>query len=162
VTVVSHRPRTTLFRKYAAYLCGLVSAALLASGLVGLSYEYRATRALVEQVQREKARVAALRIEQFAETIARQLEAALALRQGLLPADLQSLRFELHRVLQRTPAIVELAWLDAAGVQQVKVSRLALDQVGPAEDLSSHPGVAAALAGRTYFSAVYLRHDSGL
>jgi signal transduction histidine kinase len=157
---VRGRPHGTLFRKYAAYFAGLVSVALLASGLVGLYFDYRDTRALVEELQREKARGAALRIEQFAATIASQLGAALGAHQNAPPADLQEQQFELLGLLRQAPAIVDVAWIDAAGVQQVKVSRLARDEVGPARDLSAHPGVIAARAGRPYFSPVHFRQES--
>lgn len=153
-------PRGTLFRKYAAYFAGLVSVAMLASGLVGLYFDYRDTRALVEELQREKARSAALRIEQFANAIASQLSAVLVSHQNAPSADLQEQHFELLRLLRQAPALVDVAWVDAAGVQQVKVSRLARDEIGPARDLSAHPGVAAALAGTPYFSVVHFRQES--
>jgi len=66
----------TLFHKYAAYCAGLVSIALLVSGLTSSYFAYRETRALIEDLQREKVRGAAQQIEQFARTIESQLTAA--------------------------------------------------------------------------------------
>jgi signal transduction histidine kinase/CheY-like chemotaxis protein len=154
------RPRGTLFRKYAAYFAGLVSVALVASGLVGAYFDYHDTRALVEELQREKARGAALRIEEFANAIESQLRAVLVAPQRALPPDPEEQQLELLRLLRQAPAIVDLAWIDTAGVQQVKVSRLARDELGPGPDLSAHEGVRAARAGRPYFSAVYFRQES--
>ena len=151
--------RGTLFRKYAAYFAGLVSVALLASGLTGLYFDYRQTRSLVHELQREKARGAALRIEQFAQTIVGQLKAALPSRSGS-PADLEEQHFELLRLLRQAPAIIDVAWIDASARQQLKVSRLGRDEIGPGRDWSAHPAVAATLGAQPYFGPVYFRQES--
>ena len=152
--------RGTLFQKYAAYFAGLVSIALLASGAMSLYFAYLDTRSQVEELQREKARGAALRIELFIDTLVSQLRAVLLSRQGASPADLQEMQFELLRLLRAAPAVVDVAWIDANGVQQIKVSRLSGDELGAGRDLSGHPGVAAARAGMPYFGLVYFRQES--
>ncbi|MEO8186698.1 MAG: cache domain-containing protein [Burkholderiaceae bacterium] len=153
-------PRWTLFQKYAAYCAGLVSVALLVSGLTGSYFAYRETRALVEEVQREKARAAAQQIEQFAQTIESQLKAAFVLRPDSGSTDLQEQHFELLRLLRQASAIVDLGWIDASGRQQLKVSRVDPDEIGRGQDLSDHPAVAATLGGKSYFSSVYFRKES--
>ena len=72
-----------LFRKYALVLTGLLSIALLVSGLIGVYFSYRDTRALVEELQSEKALAAATRIEHFVKTAEIQLRSALP----MAPAD---------------------------------------------------------------------------
>ena len=150
----------TLFQKYAAYCAGLVSVALLVSGLTGSYFAYHETRALVEEVQREKARAAALRIEHFAQTIESQLKAAFVLRPDSASTDLQEQHFELLRLLRQASAIVDVAWIDASGRQQLKVSRMDPDEIGRGQDLSDHPVVAATLGGKSYFSSAYFRKES--
>jgi signal transduction histidine kinase len=156
---MSSRSRGTLFRKYAAYFAGLVSVALLASGLTALYFDYQDTRILVQELQREKARGAAQRIEQFTQTIVDQLRAALLSRPGS-PADLQEQRHELLRLLRQAAAVIDVAWIDASAKQQARVSRLARDEIDPGKNWSAHPAVAAVRAGDPYFSPVYFRQES--
>ena len=131
--VVRPRLRRTLFWKYAVYFAGLVSIALLASGLVGLYFSYRESRVLVEALQREKVRTVALRIEQFARLIEAQLRAPLLLRQAGASESPNELALELIRLLRQAPAVMDVVWVDGAGIQQVKVSRIGRDEIGAAE-----------------------------
>jgi signal transduction histidine kinase/CheY-like chemotaxis protein len=157
---VSHgRPRGTLFRKYAAYFAGLVSVALFASGLTTLYFDYLDTRALVHELEREKARGAALRIEQFVQTIVGQLRAAGASPAGSA-ADPEEQQFELLRLLRQAPAVIDVLWIDPAGRQQLKVSRMGRDELVPGRDWSRHPAVAATRDGSPYFGSVYFRQES--
>ena len=150
----------TLFQKYAAYCAGLVSVALLVSGLTGSYFAYRETRALVEEVQREKVRSAALEIEGFAQTIESKLKASFVARLDGASADLQEQQFELLRLLKQASAIVDVEWMDASGRQQLRVSRVDPDQIGRGQDRSDHPAVKEALGGKSSFSAVYFRKES--
>ena len=154
------RPKGTLFRKYAAYFAGSVSVALLASGLTTLYFDYRETRSLVQELQREKARGAALRIEQFAQSIVGQLKAALPPMGASSPADLEEQHFELLRLLRQAPAIIDVYWVDAAARQQLKVSRLGRDEIGPGRDWSAHPALAATAGGQPFFGPVHFRQES--
>lgn len=54
-----------LFGKYVVVFAGLVSGALLASGLIEIYFSYRDHKAALIAVQREKALATASRIEQF-------------------------------------------------------------------------------------------------
>lgn len=159
MTPSSKAPRT-LFRKYALYFGGLVSAALALSGLLSLVFAYFEARTLVDELQREKARGAAMRIEQFVRTIESQMRAALIVHDAGIVQPPDELHLELIRLMRQAPAISDASWIDAAGIQQAKASRTARDEIGPSKDLTSHEGVAAARAGRLYTSAVYFRHDS--
>ena len=127
----SSGPHTTLFRKYAGYFAGLVSVALVASSLVGLYFAYHESRAMLEDLHREKARAVALRIEQFARLIEVQLRAPLLLRQAGISATVNEQHLELIRLLRQAPAIIDVAWVDGSGVQQLKVSRIGRDEIGP-------------------------------
>lgn len=156
----SGEPRRTLFRKYAAYFAGLVSVALLASGLVGLYFAYHESRALIEELQREKVRAVALRIEQFARLIEAQLRAPLLVREAGASENPNELQLELIRLLRQAPAVIDVAWVDGSGVQHVKVSRIGRDETGPGKDWSHEPGFIAARTGAFYASPVYFRGES--
>jgi signal transduction histidine kinase len=152
--------RSSLFRKYALYFGGLVGLALAASGLISLYFAYGEARGIVDELQREKARGAALRIEQFARLIEGQLRGAFLLSAAGVRQDPEELQLELIRVLRQAPAVAEIVWVDESGRQQAKVSRTARDEIGPGRSFAEHPGVAAAERGQLHASAIYFRHDS--
>ena len=53
-----------------------------------------------------------------------------------------------------------MSQLDAAGREQLRVSRLAMDMAGSQADFSKDPRFLEAREGRTYFSPVYFRKES--
>ncbi|MFN0303312.1 MAG: ATP-binding protein [Burkholderiales bacterium] len=154
------RARGTLFRKYALYCAGLVSIALLASGLIGLYFSYQEQRSLLDEAQREKVRTAAVRIEHFARVIEGQLRAALLVEQAGIEQNADERHLELIRLLRQAPAVSDVIWVDAQGIQQIKVSRTVRDRIGPAEDHSDHPAVVGARSGNLYAGPVYFRSGS--
>ena len=134
--------------------------ALAASGLIGLYLAYGEARAIVDDLQREKARGAAIRIEQFARVIEGQLRGVFLLANAGVKQEPEELQIELIRVLRQSPAVSEIVWIDADARQQAKVSRTARDEIGPGPGFSEHPGLEPARRGRFYASPVYFRHDS--
>ena len=66
-------------------------------------------------------------------------------------------RFDGLRLLRQVPAITELAQLDDAGIEQLKVSRLAMDVVASKQDFSQDPKFTEAMANKVYYGPVYLR-----
>ena len=152
--------RSTLFRKLAVYFSVLVTAVLAVSGVVELVFSYHDARTLVEQLQREKAHSARLSIEQFVATIEAQMRAALKLADVGAVRSVEERQQELLRLLQQAPAVIDLVWVNAAGYQLVKVSRLARDEFGSGPLWSSHPGFAPARRGALYGSPIYFRDES--
>jgi hypothetical protein len=69
-------------------------------------------------------------------------------------------RFDALRLLRQVPAVTELALLDASGTEQLKVSRLAKDEVGTKTDRSQDTKFAEAVSHKVYFGPVYLRRES--
>jgi signal transduction histidine kinase/CheY-like chemotaxis protein len=135
----------SLFRRYSLALALLLSLAVLSSGGIGAWFAYRDARALVEELQREKARSAAVRIEQFLRTVELQLKGALVSTRAL---DVQARHFELIRLLRIAPSISDAASLDAAGRELVRVSRIESDQLGSHIDRSAEPAVIALRTGQ--------------
>src|SRR2546427_12467234 len=66
-------PGGRLFRKYVIVFAGLVSGALLMSGLTEIYFSYRENRVALVALQREKALSVASRIEGFIKEIERQI-----------------------------------------------------------------------------------------
>jgi signal transduction histidine kinase/CheY-like chemotaxis protein len=155
------RHRGSLFRRYTLYLALLVSLAVLVSGGLGAWFAYRDARTLVDELQREKARAAAARIEQFIRTAELQMKGAVVSGRAGGSADAEARQIELLRLLRIAPSISDAASLDAAGKEQVRVSRLERDRVGSGIDRSSEPAVSAARAGRSVgYGGIGFRHQS--
>ncbi|WP_284618433.1 GAF domain-containing protein [Aquabacterium humicola] len=155
---VANRYHGRLFRKYLLLMLTLVSVSLLASGAIGLVFSYQETRAALADLQHEKAVGAAARIEQYIGQVTRQLGLA-ALPQ--LDADDHELRrIELIKLLRQQPEVTDAAWLDAAGREQVSVSRLALETVGGGRDRSAEAAFTAPGRGRPWYGPVYFRKET--
>ncbi|HKA43144.1 MAG TPA: ATP-binding protein [Burkholderiales bacterium] len=153
-------PRWRLFTKYAAFIILLVSAALLASGGISLYFSYRENQDHLINLQREKALAAATRIEQYINDIEHQLGWT-ALPQVTAGGNvIEQRRYEYLKLLRQAPAITEVAWLDSAGKEQLRVSRLAMDVVGAGTDFSRDPKFLGAKGGKTWYSPVYFRKET--
>ncbi len=153
-------PRGRLFSKYAVFFVSLVGVALLASGGVELYFTYQENKSALVAVQREKAQAAATRIEQFIKEIERQMGWTTQPILATGTAGLEQRRFDFLRLLRQVPAITEISHLDAAGREQLRVSRLAMDVVGSQADLSADPRFVQARAARVYYGPVYFRKES--
>lgn len=149
-----------LFRRYALYLSALLGLALLASGGIGVYAAYRDTRVLVDALQREQARAAAALIGQFLQTVELQLRGALISGRTSDAPDIEARHGELLRLLRISPAISDASWLDSAGHERVRVSRLAPDVIGSDIDRSRDPAVVAARGGAAWYGNVEFRRGS--
>jgi signal transduction histidine kinase len=137
----------------------LVSAALLASGLVELYFSYRENLAALVALQREQAAGAAAKIEAFVRDIERQVGWAAQGQVGTRQT-VEQRRFEFIRLQRQAPAVTEVSQLDTAGREQLRVSRLAMDVVGSQADFSTDPRFKEVRPGRPYFGPVYFRKES--
>ncbi len=153
------RPRGRLFWKYVVLFAGLVSAALLASGLVELYFSYRENLAALVALQREQAAGAAGKIEAFLRDIERQVGWASQGQVGTRQT-VEQRRFEFIRLQRQAPAVTEVSQLDPQGREQLRVSRLAMDVVGSQADFASDPRFKDVRPGRPYFGPVYFRKES--
>jgi two-component system NtrC family sensor kinase len=69
-------------------------------------------------------------------------------------------RFDALRLLRQIPAVTEIAFLDATGIERLKVSRLAMDRVATGTDYSQDPKFTEAVAHKVFYGPVYLRRGS--
>jgi two-component system NtrC family sensor kinase len=151
-------PRGGLFRKYLILFIGLVSAALLINAGIEVAFADRENQAMLARLQGEKADAAAQRIAQFIAEIERQV--GWTTQGQWATGSAEQRRFDYVRLLRQVPAITELRQLDAAGKEQLKVSRLAMDVVESGADFSHDALFADALAHKISFSPVYFRNES--
>jgi signal transduction histidine kinase len=139
---------------------GLVSGALLASGLIEIYFSYQENRAGLVALQREKALGVASRIEDFIKEIERQIGWTTQPQLGAPAAAMYQRRVDYLRLLRQVLAITEISHLDAEGKEQLRVSRLAMDVTGSGIDFSHEPEFTEARAGKVYHGPVKFRKES--
>jgi signal transduction histidine kinase/CheY-like chemotaxis protein len=171
------RSRGKLFRKYLLVLLLLIGGLLTASSAVDLYFSYQENQRALVKVEREKAFAAAETIERFIQEIehhVRSTTRAIAddpsvaaprrreatYRETLASALTEQRELDFLRLLRNVPAITELRYIDVAGKEQIRVSRLALDAIGSGADFSDAPAYIGARSGKVYFSPVDFRHES--
>jgi len=149
-----------LFRKYAVLFATLVGGVLLASTLIEIYFSYQENKTTLVRIEREKAVAAATTIEQFVKEIERQLHWSAQYIVDSPAEALEQRELDYLRLLRHVPAIAELSHMDSSGKEELKVSRLAMDEAGSQTDLSQEPKFIEAKSGKTYFSPVYFRNES--
>jgi signal transduction histidine kinase len=158
------RARGRLFRKYVVIIVVLVSGALLTSGAIEIYFSYQENKAALIGIQREKAIGAASKIEAFIKDIEHQIGWTTQPQLVTSGAMTDQRRLDFLRLLKQVPAITEVSYLDAAGKEQLQISRLKMDVVGSGVDLSGDPKFLQAKAGakteRAYYGPVTFRKDS--
>jgi signal transduction histidine kinase len=150
--------RGRLFFKYVALFVAVVSLALIAVGLPEIWLSYQEHKDALIRIQREQAEAAAAKIGQFVKEIEGQIGWTTQLPWS--GGAIEQRRFDALRLLRQVPAITELAQLDAAGREQLRVSRLAMDVVGSGTDFSKEPKFTEAVAHKIYYGPVYFRRES--
>jgi membrane-associated protease RseP (regulator of RpoE activity) len=65
-------------------------------------------------------------------------------------------RFDGLRLLRQAPAVAQIAMLDPAGKEQLRVSRFTLDEIGQRTDFSQDPRFTEAVAHGVYYGTVRL------
>jgi two-component system NtrC family sensor kinase len=145
-------------REFIALLGGAVAPSVLWPRAAHVQQDDR-VRALQLRILRMQAETAADKIGQFIGEIARQVGWTIQLPWSAGTIDQR--RFDGLRLLRQVPAITELAQLDSAGIEQLKVSRLAMDTVASKGDFSKDPKFTEAVAKKVYYGPVYFRRPGG-
>ena len=138
----------------------LVSFALIASGLVQLFFSYQENQAALVEIQREKAAGASGRIEDFVGEVTRLMTGSVSVPGAGPEVPLEQRRTELLRLLRQAPAILEVSYLDSAGREQLRISRLELSAIGSQIDRSQEPSFTDSRPGQPYYGSVYFRNAS--
>jgi hypothetical protein len=110
-------------------------------------------RALQLRVLRLQVEAAAKQIDQFIEGIISQVAWTTQLPWSASTIDQR--RFDGLRLLRQVPAITELAQIDSAGMEQMKVSRRSVDVVAAKTDYSQDLKFTEAMAKKVYYGPVY-------
>lgn len=150
--------RGKLFWKYAVLVVGVLSVVLAANGFAWIWFTYRDHQASLVRIQRGQAEAAAARIEQFVKEIEGHLGWMMQMPWSAVAAETR--RFDALRLLRLVPPITELAVLDEAGREQLRVSRLEVDVIGSGIDRSNEPVFLEAKSRKTFLGPVYLHRGS--
>ncbi len=150
----------SIFNRYARDFSLILGLVVLVPGSIGVYFSYHDTRALVDDLQREKARGAAVRIGQFIQSVEFQMRGALLAGRTDGTPDLDVRHTELVRLLRIAPSISDAAWIDTAGRERVRVSRLAPDVVGSDVDRARDPAVVAAGDGKAGYGEIRFYRQS--
>ena len=136
----------------------MICTALIAYGGIDIWYIYRDHTALLLRVQQEQADAAAAKIGQFVREIESQIGWTTQLPWSA--ATMEQRRLDAFRLLRQVPAITDFSQIDAAGREQLRVSRLARDVIGSQVDLSKEATFIEARERRVYYGPVTFRRDS--
>ncbi len=150
--------RSRLFFKYTLLFVTVVVLALVANGGFEVWFSYQEHKGSLIGIQEQQAVAAADKIEEFITQIESQVGWTTQL--PWTDGTLDQRRFDALRLLRQVPAITELAQIDAAGHEQLKVSRLTMDVVGSGIDYSQKPEFTQAVAHKVYYGPVYFRRES--
>ncbi len=154
------RVRGTLFRKYLLVLIAFIGGMLIVRGMIELHKSYQDNKTAALSLQREKAAAAAFRIENFIRQIEWQVE--WASQPIFMPQEqaAEQRRLNFLWLLRQVPSVAEISYLDGTGREQLRLSRLGLDEVGSRKDYSADPKFLLAMRDRIYFSPVYFLKQS--
>src|SRR4029077_7910231 len=125
------------------------------NGLFEIYFSYGEHKTSLIRIQREQAEAAAAKISQFIKEIESQVGWTTQLPWSA--GTIEQRRFDGLRLLREVPAIREIAQLDSAGIEQLRVSRLSMDVVGSKRDFSQDPKFTVAMEKKVYYGLVYFR-----
>src|SRR5499427_3409620 len=150
--------RSRLFFKYTLLFVSVVVLALFANGGFEVWFSYQEHKGSLISIQQQQAIAAADKIEEFITQIESQVGWTTQL--PWTDGTLDQRRFDALRLLRQVPAITELAQIDAAGHEQLKVSRMTMDVVDSGIDYSHKPEFTQAVAHKVYYGPVYFHQES--
>jgi signal transduction histidine kinase/CheY-like chemotaxis protein len=132
----------------------LVGASLIVGILVEMGFRFQEARQNLEVVHRQMAELAALRIRNYIEDVARAVHLAAQPRNvvgGRVGGDYVT---DLRNLLKNVPAIRNVVALDVKGHEELRQSRIARSVPDAEADHSAAEYFTAARAGETYFGPV--------
>jgi signal transduction histidine kinase/CheY-like chemotaxis protein len=151
-------PGGRLFRKHLALTGGAMGLLLAASSAVDIWWSYRDQESLLARIHRAHSNAAAARISDFIRGIEAQL--SWMTYRAWSDGNPEQRYLEALRLLRQVPPITELRLIDDKGREQLKVGRLAKDEVGTGIDRSRDADYLATLERKTYYGAVGFRSGS--
>ena len=153
-------PNSRLRWKYFRIFIILVGGALLTSGAIDLLFSYQDQMNALAKIERARAASAAVMIERFIDQIEEEIHNVAKSPQPDSPAGLAQRHANYVAFLKHNPAVTDLAYIDKAGKEQLRVSRIAVDRIGMEVDYSESAEFLGAKNQKTYFGPIYFRDES--
>src|SRR5215470_8132602 len=151
-------PRRSLFTKYfSAIFAAVVVPFVVASGGEAW-FGYHDQRARLNDLLDAEARLAAVKIQDFIESIREQLAWTLQLPWAENTGDRR--RLDALGLLRQVPAVISLSLVDADGKERLFVSRIGLNRVDSGSDQSATPAVIGARANGIWYGPVTFQYGS--
>jgi class 3 adenylate cyclase len=151
-------PRRSLFRRYFAALFAAVVGPLLIAGGSEAWFGYYDQRARLNDLLDVEARLAAVKIQDFIESMREQL--AWTLQLPWSDNAIEAHRLDALGLLRQAPAVMSLSLVDAAGKERLFVSRIGLNRIESGADQSANPAVLGARSDGIWFGPVTFQDGS--
>ena len=145
-------------RKLIALIGSATVATAVATPLTAQERDSRAGPPLLSRVLQLQANAAAGTIGDFINEVRGQIGWTVQLPWTL--GKMEERRFDGLRLLRQAPAVAEIAMLDPAGKEQLRLSRIAMDEVGRRTDFSQDPRFTEAVAHGVYYGPIGLLRPS--
>ena len=162
---IAHQPDTRagggkLVRRTFVIALVLVSSGLLVGGTVELYLRYHESVENISELQREMAKGAAFKINQFVQEIERAMRASTLTPKIISEGLTQAYNIELIRLLRVVPPIIKVVALNADGHEQFGQSRIDIILPEDLADRSTDQAFLQAREDRSYFGPEYLVNGS--
>ena len=155
------RRRQRLVRNYFFYSVIIISAGLITSGALEVSFNYRDSWNHFALIQKEIAGSTAFKIESFVHEIERTMKAATRTREIVREGLTGEYKWELRRLLVNSPAIMEAVAFDLNGIKNAEAQRLRRP-IDHQKWLSDNSDVLkSSKQGKSYFGPVYASEGTG-
>ncbi|HEY4405231.1 MAG TPA: cache domain-containing protein [Xanthobacteraceae bacterium] len=152
--------RGGLVRRYFLVCATLVGGSLVAGILVEMGFRFQEARQNVEVVHRQMAELAALRIRNYIEDVARAVNLAAHPRNLTRGRPGDDYNTDLRELLKNVPAIRNVIALDPDGHETLRQSRIGRSVPNAGADHSSTEYFTEARSGKVYFGPVIFPADS--
>jgi signal transduction histidine kinase len=137
---------------------GVVTVVLLVNGSIGMWLAYQEATEAAVRVEQEKADAAADRVVQFVAELEQQI--GWTTRADWARVPMEQRRYDFIRLLRQAPAITELLYVDGAGRERLRLSRLEPDVMDSGADLSADPRFRGAQDAKVWSGPVTFRRGS--
>lgn len=145
-------PRASLFRKYFRALFAAAVVPLLIAGGSEAWFGYHDQRARLNDLLNAEAKLAAVNIQDFIESIRDQLGWTVQIPWSDDFGDRS--RLDALRLLRQVPAVESLNLIDTTGKERLFVSRIGLNRLESGDDHSAKPAFVGARLDRVWFGPV--------